>query len=492
MPTENAAYLSFLTLTSCCRSTQHYQEGLHQSISLALDNGHEHVDRPHSSDQASVPIIISAPSTPRFELSLSDEAPMHGTLLRRGSPLTCTIRFNRPEPSESDYAWDNFQDQVVVHTKLSKLVLPLQAWKNEVPLSPSCKQEGGLLFPVSLPNVKAPPLRLFGAIVKRNAVRQHEPSPGRTEIIMTSLPSMSDTLSSVPITPRAESLPPLSRPGSSARQSSPRLPPCEIPVASMRENVALLPPPEVTGVQSQREAREVILKLRCQRKFQSIARVPSGSSLALVSDATELFPETVALDAGTIAELEEFNNLVVAARERVTEEAAKAKSELAYFQQLIPVPPARAISPVISSNAVPHKSRKTRQMSASIKRPSKLPSLSRPSSGSFSNVTGSLDDSLSSLNNQEISPLEKAPLRRKLSARQRVLRLQSLSAPLNSLQASHKQSDGPIPLQAQVNDDNQQLEALSDFDDPDPDVDEAPVFPDDLSGVAALEADDLH
>jgi hypothetical protein len=33
---------------------------------------------------------------------------------------------------------------------------------------------------------------------------------------------------------------------------------------------------------------------------------------------------------------------------------------------------------------------------------------------------------------------------------------------------------------------------LSGFDDPDPEVDEAPVLPDDLSGVSTLDADDLY
>ncbi|KAG6610843.1 uncharacterized protein IUM83_08112 [Phytophthora cinnamomi] len=81
-----------------------------QSITLNLDNGHaQHADSP--ADNASVPIILSPPSTPRFE-------------------------FKRPEVSESDYAWDNFQDQVVVHTRLSKLVIRLEAWKNEALSSP--------------------------------------------------------------------------------------------------------------------------------------------------------------------------------------------------------------------------------------------------------------------------------------------------------------------------------------------------------------------
>ncbi|KAE9026178.1 hypothetical protein PF011_g2681 [Phytophthora fragariae] len=470
-----------------------------QSITLNLDNGHaQHADSPVEADNTSVPIILSPPSTARFELALNDStssSPSLKAVLSRGSPLTCTVRFKRPRVDESDYAWDNFQDRFVVHTRLSKLVIHLEAWKNGV-ASFSRDQESSLLFPASLPEVKAPPLKLFGAL-ERNAVRQGASSPCLTEITKTSLVSEQNNVASnaeVLRSPRTEALPYLSRPGSRERQSSPSL--------SSRVNPAISPPvndgssarPEVTAVQSQREAREVIMKLRRRRTLQSKA---SSSTSATEPDS---FPETVALDANTKADLEEFNNLVIAARDHITKETAKAKNELAYYQQLLPVPPPRSSTPETPS-PVAQKTRKNRQMSAATRRPSKLPSLVRPSSNVAIVSASTANDTMCSITNQELSPLEQVPQRRSCSARQRIRRTtkpQSLSALLDDVQVLQPQkevSNLPTTTTRRKSINNQlqqeQVDELSDFDDPDPEVDDAPVLPDDLSGVATLEADEL-
>ncbi|KAJ8542377.1 hypothetical protein ON010_g12438 [Phytophthora cinnamomi] len=471
-----------------------------QSITLNLDNGHaQHADSP--ADNASVPIILSPPSTPRFELVLNDStssSPSLEAVLSRGSQLSCIIRFKRPEVSESDYAWDNFQDQVVVHTRLSKLVIRLEAWKNEALSSPR-DRENNVLFPPSLPQVKAPPLRLFGAI-ERNAVRQRAPTPGLTEITKTSLvPEQNNATDNAEAnrTPRTESFPPLSRPGSSEWQSSPMVSSLGSSAISSPVNDGPLPLPDVTSIQSQREAREVIMKLRCRRTLQSNPRIPIGTFPTSVAE-TDLFPETVALDAKTKAELEEFNNLVAAARDQVTKETIKAKSELAYYQQLLPVPPPRGSTPE-TPTLVAQKPRKARQMSAATKRPSKLPSLTRPSSGTPTPPVSMTVDVLSAVNNQEMSPHGQDSQHRRYSARQRILRttkLQSLSAPLGGLQVLQKQKEAanlPTNSKRRKSTDNQlqqeQIDELSDFDDPDPEVDDAPVLPDDLSGVATLDVD---
>ncbi|KAK1932335.1 hypothetical protein P3T76_012329 [Phytophthora citrophthora] len=194
---------------------------------------------------------------------------------------------------------------------------------------------------------------------------------------------------------------------------------------------------------------------------QNNSKVSLGTPPTSVTDA-ELFPETVALDASTKADLEEFNSLIVAAKDQVTRETAKTKNELAYYQQLLPKPPSRDSASDLGSSTTPVKPRKTRLLSAAIMRPSKLPSLVRPSSGTALEVS-----------NQERSGLEHLQ-RRRLSAHQRITR----KAKLHSLPALQTKSN---QLQA-LHDDK-----LSDFDDPDPEVDDAPTLPDDLSGVSTLD-----
>ncbi|KAL3661557.1 hypothetical protein V7S43_013317 [Phytophthora oleae] len=415
-------------------------EACSQLLTISLDR---HSDSISPTEDAGVPIILSIPSTPRFELSA---APFECLLTLR-SPQTYTIKFIPPTASESDYAWDNFQDQVVVHTRLSKLVIRLDAWKLAVPTSLSPEQESTLLFPVSLPDVKAPPLRRFGAL-ERNAdekdptQRHRAPSPSFTET-----PSVLKTKC-------LNVLPPLSRPSSSERQAE----------ASAEQPFKVA----VAAVQSQREAQEVILKLRRRRTHQNNSKVSLGTSPTSVAD-TELFPETVGLDASTKADLEEFNSLVVAAKDQVTKETAKAKTELAYYQQLLPKPPSRDSASDLGSSTTALKPGKTRHLSAAMMRPSKLPSLVRPSSGAA--------PSSDAVNNQEISGLEQAQYRR-LSARQRITR----KTKLQSLSGSQTKANNQLQT---LHDDE-----LSDFDDPDPEVDDAPTIPDDLSGVATLEVDD--
>ncbi|KAG1696395.1 hypothetical protein DVH05_018526 [Phytophthora capsici] len=388
-----------------------------------------------STEDVAVPIILSIPSTPRFELSA---APFE-CLLKLRSPQTFTVKFIPPKVSESDFVWDNFQDQVVVHTRLSKLVIRLDAWKLKVPTSLPSEQERTLLFPVSLPDVKAPPLRRFSALErnanKKDPTQRHSaPSPCFTETLSVLDAKNSDVL------------PSLSQPSSSERQA-----------ASQPFTVS---GPVVTEVESLREAQEVILKLRRRRTHQNNLKVSLGTSPTSVAD-TELFPETVALDSRTKADLEAFNSLIVAAKDHVTQETAKVKSELAYYQQLLPKPPSRdSVSDLGSSQ----KPRKARLLSAATRKPSKLPSLSRPSTGPALEV-----------NNQELPELQ----RRRFSARQQI----TMKTKLQAL---------PIASQTKSNNQLQTLhdDKLSDFDDPDPEVDDAPALPDDLSGVSTLDADD--
>ncbi|KAF1794375.1 hypothetical protein GQ600_2391 [Phytophthora cactorum] len=301
-----------------------------------------------------------------------------------------------PQVSESDYAWDNFQDEIVIHAKLT------------------------------------PPLRLFGAI-ERNAGKK-DPAPSPTFVNNPALASKKNNNVDVllkPRTPRTESLPSLSRPTSRDRQSV---------------NVARVPFPVVTAIQSEREAREVIMKLRRRRNYQ-----------------TNTEPTR------------RINHLVVAAKDQVMKETAQAKSELSYYQQLLPKPPSRESASETSTT------RRPRHMSAANRRPSKLPSLARPSSREAAT------EMISSVDNQETSS-EQMPKPQRSSANQRFMRntkLESLSASAERSQRSQQQELTTLPTKF-----NTQMSISDDFDDPDPEVDEAPIVPDDLSGVAALDADD--
>ncbi|KAL4155433.1 hypothetical protein PRNP1_007543 [Phytophthora ramorum] len=445
------------------------EASLEQAITLTLEGREDHSDRTSSTENAAVPIILSTPSTPRFALqqvSSHDAALSSSTLeclLSPSSLRTYIVKFRAPEVSESDFVWDNFHDQLVIHTRLSKLVIHLEAWKYDVPAALARNHENTLLFPASLPDVKAPPLKRFGAIERngdqcQSPTKHTEPTKSASTMLLEDSNSLDASPKPrsrrTPRTPRSETLRPLTQ--SLAESSS--------------VNVVQLPLPVVTAVQSQREAREVILKLRRRRTARSSNKV--GASPTSVTDR-EVFPETVALDTNTKAELENFNNLVAAASDHVTKEAAKAKSELAYYQQLqLPTPP---------RDTAALKPRTPRQTSAVPKRPSKLPSLVRPSSGEATTTVRSTPPS-----NQEVSPLDQEPVRRKVPARQRIVKPTKLQALLRPTK----------PRKPQSSTNNQQQHdtesELSDFDDPDPGVDDAPVIPDDLSGVATLDADDPY
>ncbi|ETI30715.1 hypothetical protein F443_22189 [Phytophthora nicotianae P1569] len=419
------------------------EASLKQEFVLTLDSSHKH--RTSSPEDAAVPIILSTPSTSRFELSIDDTTlSSFETMLSLNSPRTFVIKFRPPKVSESDYAWDNFQDQIVIHTRLSKLVIHLEAWKHAF----ASGHESSLLFPASLPDVKTPPFRLFGAI-EQNTGNVNELSKPRT--------------------PPIGKLPSISRPPSRNRQSSPSVSPRGNSTIFSFVNAVPVPLPVLTAIQSEREAREVIQKLRRRRSHRSNTEVLVHRSPTSVADTTA-FPETLAPDTSTKTDLEKFNNLIVAAKDQIMKENEQAKSELAYYQQLLPKPPLRESPAEIQSTV-----RRARHKSAPNKRPLKLPSLERPPS------TEAVADMNSSVNNQDIT-LEQVSKPRKSSGNQkgtRNIKLESLS------RRPEQQEATKLPVKL-----NTRKSIFHDFDIPDPEVDDAPIVPDDLSGVAALDADD--
>lgn len=405
------------------------EASLEQTFTLTLERGRD-LGCEVSPRDAVVPIIVSPLSTLRFQLSVNDAtlSPFEG-ILRLNVPRIYCVKFLIPQISESDYVWDNFQDQIVVHTRLSKLVIRLGAWKHKMPLPLPLEQEGNVLFPISLPDVRTPPLRLFNAI-ERNL----DPSRSRHLNYIKSS-AIQDLVEDDKFdVQRSVSSSSLSRPLSAERQSSPS-------VASLQPMNASPPPiSALTTIQSQREAREVILELRKRLtapiKAHHVSEMPTDSVVST--------PETIALDASTKAELVEFNELINAAKDQVRKETARAKNELLYYQQLLPKPPIKAQKP-----------RKFRHLSATVKRPFKLPTL--------------LPDTVLPVNNQEPIP------RNQVLAR--------------SNSANCIQQKSPQRLQDHQTAIEQQNELqISDSDDSE--VDDAPLVVDEPTGVVALDAED--
>ncbi|KAL7688998.1 hypothetical protein Plhal304r1_c017g0061811 [Plasmopara halstedii] len=342
-----------------------------QIFTLTLERGRNSDYDSH--EDACIPIIVSPLSTHRFELSVADAtlSPFE-SILYLNEPQIYRVNFFIPKASESDYVWDNFQDRIVIHTKLSKLVIRLEARKSKTSLPFRYNQERNTLFPASLPDIKSPPLRLFDDIKRKTCSNQGHQSDGVDSHAGQTL--IENDKSDIR---RRDSRSFLSRPSLSTRDC--------IEYSSS-------PPPILTTIQSQHEAQAVIMALRRRRITQTRALYSTRMS----PNADVLAPKMVTFDASVMIELEEFNELINAAKDRVKKDTASVKSELAYYQQLLPkplCPPVRASRP-----------RESRHLSATFKRPlTLLPALVRPSSGNIVKKITALDTKRA-VNNQEPSP----------------------------------------------------------------------------------------
>ncbi|KAJ0394732.1 hypothetical protein P43SY_003762 [Pythium insidiosum] len=76
-----------------------------------------------SSSTVCVPLVITPPLTARFRLSTdgdgNDLLPLLDVASRRSTTLL--VAFVPPSPTESDDLWDNFHDQLVIQSRLSRL-----------------------------------------------------------------------------------------------------------------------------------------------------------------------------------------------------------------------------------------------------------------------------------------------------------------------------------------------------------------------------------
>lgn len=396
-------------------------------------------------------------------------------LMRIDEPVKYVVEFVPPSVNESDYAWDNFQDQVVVHSRLSKLVIDLKARKQD------SDDTSISFYPVSLPTVRAPLLKLFEHIQRSNsgppsASKMKQPPVSESFNVNKKPPLRSlDTINPSPPSRETsqQSLPLLSRPGSreggkNASVGTPTLPPHAAAI-------------EITSL---KEARAIISKLRVQHKQQQ-QRETAGPLQHDEGGGEELCPEVSLLDATAKRDLDAFNALVTTTKQAVAMESATAKSELTYYEQLLPKAPPKPCTPPFaastSSSAMGNPDRsfhslsnqtRSSRLKPSMKPVSKLPSLEK---------TPTVDKSAS---NQELSPVKRSKTPPSSSHR-----------PVGKV-ATAKKSDPQRDGKARANQRKQQPNdpssaALSDFDDPDPEIDDAPRLPDDLAGMSALDDEDM-
>lgn len=353
-------------------------------------------------------------------------------LLRTGRPVDYSVEFVPPSTAESDFAWDNFQDQIVVHSKLGKLVVVLNATKQKQPYDIDASGSSGgecAFHPRTLPTVRAPALKLFDYIERTNATKLLTPEAGTAALHRNEM-RVSESFNGARRTPTQtlEPLPsitaPASRPSSrdldrsGRRVATPNQPP---PGQAEKAIAHPVLQPGVAEISSLKEARAVISQLRAQHltlhrgamsgAASSTARATMVTSVRVADDDSmdETSPEAHLQTAKR--ELDAFNNVVATAKQRVASETAAAKSELCYYEQFLPkataskpaTPPvgtALVLSGSSSSSlstVVVDKSSSNQpkaQRVAKKQAPGKLPSLSADCSTTASKAE----------NNQELSP----------------------------------------------------------------------------------------
>lgn len=521
-------------------------------------------------------------------------------LLEARRPLEYSIEFVRPQVTESDFVWDNFQDQIVIQSRLSKLVVVLQALKENRVDEP----ETPPFYPHSLPTVKAPSLKLFEYIEKNHShsvAAARRPPEKVSESFNGSKKKAESALA--PIRPRSPASPLVSLPAIPSRPSSSDRIPSARPgsrpssgtsaVATTSTGVTHLPLPSqaTADVSSQAEAKAIIMKMRARNSTRAGANslMPQSSSEGSQSLLEDAFPES-RLDAKTKAELAEFNHLIVSVKDTVMRDRASAKNELDYYRQFLPRAPSTSGDVTttprddqttggtptnVSAQALPGATGShegglvsTLASAATLSTPVLAGSAKRSKPQTVTRAPGRLptlatappsSDTLAAVeSNQELSPVRTSVAAKKpmespsqgASMQQSAKKVAPTSSsaatsgaktrakpvvtggrhadqqesssnagssskrtPLHPQQQHRQQEQQPVQQQQQQRQQggptkkpvpktpkqlasakNQQPRknkareaeaALSDFDDPDPEVDDAPIFPDDLGGMRA-------
>ncbi|GLD96838.1 hypothetical protein PINS_up005521 [Pythium insidiosum] len=425
-----------------------------------------------------VPLVITPPLTARFRLEDTGDGSDLLPLLDVGSRRSTTLRvaFVPPSPTDSDDLWDNFHDQIVIQSRLSRLTVRLEAMRH-ASRRDDCAADS--FRPQSLIPVKAPPLRLFDEIERRP--RRSSTATRRVRVLEPVNPSLVPSLSALESSV-GSSVP--QRPTSRGRTSSPRLDP--LPPAGSTSSVS---------ISSDAEARAVILRLRAKRStLQSVCDVNTSSN-----SNSHAAPESRSEPPSATA-VETFHEIVHSAKSSVALAMQRAKVELAVpvippMEPVIARPPsasnAAAVEPV--SRGLPRKP---------VKPPPTLPTIERPHRDSRGNQDQPLPSSevtssggrgrLKKANNAPTIKSEHrqhAPLRppkelttRTLESKERraIRENPTKTAMSRKTKATAKQQN-----------DEEEDDALRGFEDSEPEIDDAPVVPDDLhSTLRALEEED--
>jgi hypothetical protein len=461
------------------------------------------LDDESSTSSASVPLVITAPFTPRFRLNGGSLIP----LLRVGSPLQFETEFVPPRDADDcDVGCSNFQDQIIIQTRLAKLTIRLCALREG---TISATVDPSSFEPRVLPSVKAPSFKLFDQIERDAAAAPHftASQTHRVSIGASFHPQKhSESLASIP---SRQATPPqswrsLSRPSSSSHRRTPS-PRVLEPLAA-----ASLAPTIVTAVvDNQTEAKEVILRLRARRSSLH-------SSTVKLTEKNELHQPTqpeIHLDAKAKAELDEFNTLVKVAKINVAGERSKAKEELDFYKSLLP----GKLSPSMAGLSLPSATEETGGHVSSHaqkripKKPARLPALPQDddvSPSSEMNHQRFEDRPLSTSTNQVSSPVRRScskslrvkggpePTARRVSTPSSAKRVAAskTSAGVKSPPAASPKPPAIKTLAKASTKTKQPAEVvraspvvvpdddgLEDFDDADPEIDAAPTLPDDLN-----------
>ena len=420
--------------------------------------------------------------------------------------------------TESDYLWDNFQDQLVVQTRLGQLAVLLQAVK----VGDAAPADS--FSPRILPQAKAPSLKVLD-LIERQA--QDEAGPGSDRRRMPTPPSTDRPHSSS-----------VSRSNSRDPKRHPAAPP--IPALSLS-----------TDITSQLEAKAVILKLRARRSTQqALQSTPSAAAAAAVVEGTCEGGNAPSLASGieTTAQpcdLSEFQSLVVAAKQQVAQNAAKARSELDYYrdfmhqqvQEAASHPIASVVDPLVVEPSITNPKNTVKRAAGIVAKPVKLPSLQASSSDLLPPAPCSGNQHEGAIAARSLpSPAKVAVVSGVPTAKSRVLPAKpsridphqnrlpheiphdaatatvttkastsssSVAVPKKTtckkpaVSKSKIKANGAAKSSSMIKRTSSMITPTasdtfdwSDFDGPEPDVDAAPVMPDDFDGIARLEDDD--
>jgi hypothetical protein len=277
-----------------------------------------------------LPCVVTAPFTTRFQLKGPSEIEnLCMVYLRCHQPLRYEISFLKPQMEESDFLWDNFQDQLIFQTRLERIVVPLKATK-----SPDGSELTDDSFvPRTLPSIKAPPLKVLDLIESNE---QNKAAMAAIGVQPVRPPSSLTRTSSFGIPRRIDSTSESFHPAKNSVGER-LLNPIETPPLSIRGPFLPITASSTeantnaavslsTNVTNQIEAKAVILKMRARH---------AGSMSCTIHHPTYNGNTSQDIVPEVCSDLEQFHRLVVAAKEEVIKETSKAKNDLDFYKDVL-------------------------------------------------------------------------------------------------------------------------------------------------------------